>query len=128
MISQEWVSRRRFIQAGAAAGAMGVASYAGQEMKTPDKVPFVEPAKRPSDAVAKKPVQGDRIRVGFVAIGGRGRNLLNEVLKFDDVDVVAICDINADNARKAADMVEAKHKDRPGFKKPDVIVGDADKY
>jgi len=128
MNPQEYLSRRSFIRTGAAAGAMGMAAYAGQDIKTPDKVPYVEPAKSPSDAVAKTPVQGDRIRVGFVAVGGRGRGLLNEVLKFDNVDVVAICDLNADNAKNAADMVEAKHKTRPGFKKPDVVVGNPDTY
>ncbi len=128
MASQEFLSRRRFIQTGAAAGAIGVAGCAGPGNGIPGKAAHVDPAKSPATTVAKKAVQGDRIRVGFAAIGGRGRVLLGEVLKFDNVDVVAICDMNADNAKKAADLVEEKHKGRPGFKRPDVLVGDANKY
>jgi len=131
MSSHESLSRRKFIQTGAAAGALGVAGCAkpGKEIAmAPEKVPHVEPAKSPAGAVAKKPVAGDRIRVGFIAIGGRGGGLLNEVVKFDNVDVVALCDIKEERTKWAAGVVEEKHKARPNFKKPEQYHGSPDIY
>ena len=36
----------------------------------------------------------EKIRIGFIGVGNRGRSLLNEILKLDWVEVPAICDIN----------------------------------
>jgi myo-inositol 2-dehydrogenase/D-chiro-inositol 1-dehydrogenase len=128
MSPQDGLSRRKFIQTGAAAGALGVAGCAATGKKTPDHVPLVEPARLPSGGVAKKPVQGDRIRVAFIAIGGRGGGLLQEVVKFDNVDIVALCDLDEKRTKWAAGVVEEKHKNRPNFKKPDQVFGDKDAY
>ncbi|MFQ6096225.1 MAG: Gfo/Idh/MocA family protein [Armatimonadota bacterium] len=50
---------------------------------------------------------------GFIGVGGRGTHLLNNVLGFEDVDVVAICDINPANLNRACDLVERKRGKRP---------------
>ncbi|MCZ2073921.1 MAG: Gfo/Idh/MocA family oxidoreductase [Bryobacteraceae bacterium] len=46
------------------------------------------------------------LRVGFIGIGARGTGLLRTVLKFPDVTVPAVCDINESALARAASMVE----------------------
>jgi myo-inositol 2-dehydrogenase/D-chiro-inositol 1-dehydrogenase len=62
--------------------------------------------------VALKP--GEKIRVGIIGVGGRGRGAhLASLLKVPDVEVVAICDIKPDSINRALDMMK-------DVKKPDV--------
>jgi predicted dehydrogenase len=42
----------------------------------------------------QRPAASDRIRLGIVGLGSRGFNLLDELLKLNDVDVVAVCDVD----------------------------------
>ncbi len=52
----------------------------------------------------------DTVRVAFIGVGNRGSFLLRNMLKVPGVRVVAICDINADNANRAkAAATEAGH-------------------
>jgi myo-inositol 2-dehydrogenase/D-chiro-inositol 1-dehydrogenase len=51
---------------------------------------------------------GKPLRVGMIGVGGRGSHLLTQVLSIDDVEVVAICDINPGNLKRAQRMVEQK--------------------
>ncbi len=46
-------------------------------------------------------------RVAFIGVGNRGSFLLRHMLKVPGVQVVAICDVDADNLKKAADAVIA---------------------
>ena len=43
----------------------------------------------------------DKLRVAVIGCGGRGRGHLNELSKFDDVNLVAVCD-SVENARNSA--------------------------
>ena len=48
----------------------------------------------------------ENLKVGFVGLGGRGRGLMKSVLKrFDDVDVVAVCDEYEDRSAAAVEMI-----------------------
>lgn len=56
----------------------------------------------------------NKIRIGVVGYGGRGRSITKSLLlKNDDVSVVAICDEYEDRARAGADDVEAASGTRP---------------
>jgi len=59
------------------------------------------------------PAPGKPLRVGLIGVGGRGTHLLTHVLSIDGVEVVAICDINPGNLRRAQRMVEQKSGKRP---------------
>jgi predicted dehydrogenase len=48
----------------------------------------------------------DKIRVGFVGVGGMGSSTLNGFLGHADVDVAAICDVYEPNSRQARERVE----------------------
>ncbi len=56
---------------------------------------------------------GKALRVGCIGVGGRGTHLLSQVLSISGVEVVAICDINPSNLRRAQRMVEQKTGNRP---------------
>ncbi len=49
----------------------------------------------------------DTIRVAFIGVGNRGSYLLKNMLKVPGVKVVAICDIDPDNLKKAVDAATA---------------------
>ena len=51
------------------------------------------------------------VRIGFVGTGLRGGALIQQLLKLNDVEIPAICDINEENLQKAEkDIVDAGHK------------------
>jgi len=51
----------------------------------------------------------EKIRVGFIGMGGRGRGLLTAILhKFKDVEVAAICDLYPDRMEKGISIVREK--------------------
>jgi predicted dehydrogenase/type 1 glutamine amidotransferase len=61
-----------------------------------------------------RPGPNDRIGIGVIGCGGRGRHLMNICKRFPDVDIVAVCDV--DNSRlseavKAAGGKAAAYKD-----------------
>ncbi|MCG3198840.1 MAG: Myo-inositol 2-dehydrogenase [bacterium] len=93
-MSPDAITRREFLKSGSAAGlAAGLALHVSAGMAAPP---------------------GDRkLRVGWVGTGGRGRHLLGHVLKMDNLEVVAICDITPDNLDKGLEMVEEKTQKRP---------------
>jgi predicted dehydrogenase len=60
----------------------------------------------------------DRLRFGFIGVGGRGTYLLRLILQIPEVRVTAICDINEGNLKRAIKMVSDKDGSRPvGFSK-----------
>ncbi len=74
----------------------------------------------------QRPAPSDRIRVGVIGLGSRGFNLLDELLKQDDVDVTVVCDVDRLHYRDnvwgkgqsfgregAQNHVEKKGKPRP---------------
>jgi predicted dehydrogenase len=55
----------------------------------------------------------NRLRIAFVGVGNRGGYLAQRMLDVHDVDIVAICDLDEDRARKAIDVVsKGGHKPR----------------
>lgn len=58
----------------------------------------------------------ERINIGLIGVGLRGTNHLSNVLLRDDVNVVAICDIDERRNALALDMIE-----KAGHKKPKVF-------
>jgi hypothetical protein len=48
---------------------------------------------------------GKPVRIGFVGVGGRGTGLLANTLAIKNIAVPAVCDVNADAARRAAEII-----------------------
>lgn len=84
------MKRRTFIKTGSLAGATlmipGLVQGAGKQQKA---------------------------RIGFIGVGLRGRNHLNNLLLRDDVVIPAICDIDGDALAKAASMIAEKKMPAP---------------
>jgi len=56
-----------------------------------------------------KPAQGAEIRCGIIGVGGRGMGVLNGIHGSAGVRVTAICDLDDDKMKKAAELVGADH-------------------
>lgn len=69
-------SRRRFLE-GALAASAGLAAGL-----TP----------RPAPA-AQAPGATERIRIGCIGVGNRGNRLIQRIVRFDDVEIAALCDV-----------------------------------
>ena len=83
------VTRRRFLQQGAVAGAS--ASLARE--------------------AAAKPLE--QVRMGFIGVGGRGMGHVRNFLRLDKVAVKAICDVVPARVEKAQAMVAAAGQPKP---------------
>ena len=55
----------------------------------------------------------DRIQVGFIGLGGQGTGRLNEFMRHNDVDAVAVCDLDRGHLDRAAALVERKQGRQP---------------
>ena len=55
----------------------------------------------------------ERVRLGFIGVGGRGTYLLGLALGFDTVEVSAVCDIKPDRLDRALGLVEKSRSKRP---------------
>lgn len=65
----------------------------------------------------------EKVRLGFIGMGGRGTWLLRLALNRDDVEVNGVCDIKEENANNAARLVTDT-----GRKKPGIYSGSAESF
>ncbi|MBU0640327.1 MAG: Gfo/Idh/MocA family oxidoreductase [Planctomycetes bacterium] len=102
------LNRRDLFKLGALTGlgaALGGASLtgcaaAGRRMQPAPREPFhADPL--------------ERVRIGFVGVGGMGTHHLQTMLKIDGVEVRAICDIKEDHAKRGQDIVTKAGQPQP---------------
>jgi predicted dehydrogenase len=55
----------------------------------------------------------DRIRVGFIGLNGQGTGRLRGFMKHDDVDAVAVCDLDQSHLERAVALVEKEQNHKP---------------
>jgi predicted dehydrogenase len=55
----------------------------------------------------------DRIRVGFVGLGGQGTGRLNQFMKHNDAEAVAVCDVDQTHLDRAVALVEKAQGRKP---------------
>jgi predicted dehydrogenase len=56
---------------------------------------------------------GDRIQIGFIGLGGQGTGRLNQFMKQNDVDAVAVCDLDQTHLDRAVALVEKAQGRKP---------------
>jgi len=101
------INRRDFMRSVAVAGA-GLAI--GTELFASD-LPEAMPL--PSvPAVPGKPME--RVRIGFVGVGLQGTSHVENLLKVEGAEIVAVCDIVESKVARTQDMIE-----KAGFKRPE---------
>ena len=89
------VSRRKFLSATAGAAVVGLTS----------------PAVRADAGTAVQPrsaAVNERVRLGFIGCGRRGRQLMPVFQRFPDVDIRAICDVNGKCMDQAHELLGRK--------------------
>src|SRR5205085_11325655 len=60
----------------------------------------------------------ERVRLGIIGVGGRGTNLLEELLAVEKVDIKAICDVVPEKVAHAQKLVTDAGQPQPvGFSK-----------
>lgn len=55
----------------------------------------------------------ERIRVGFIGLGGMGTERLRGFMRYDDVEVAGVCDVDSSHLEKAIAEVEARKGYKP---------------
>lgn len=83
--------------AGIAAGAAIVGTSGCATTAPPTKF-----AHAPSQAPR---AEGEKIRLGFIGVGGRGRNLLQHFVEIPDAEITALCDAKKSSIAEALKMV-----------------------
>ncbi|HVM90210.1 MAG TPA: Gfo/Idh/MocA family oxidoreductase [Puia sp.] len=63
-----------------------------------------------------------KIRLGFIGVGLRGQNHLDNALRRSDVDVVAICDVDDHMLQMATDIIKKSGKPMPQIFKGDNYI------
>jgi len=88
-------SRREFIRGSAAAAVAGLG------------FPYLIPA----SVLGRggKPAPGNRVTLGCIGVGWQGGSNLKDFLEDPNVQVVAVCDIDADHLKEAKQTVDAKY-------------------
>src|SRR5262245_49732988 len=99
--------RRTFLKSAAFAG-LGLAACR----------PSATTTSAPSGATAPgtslfKTVPLERVRIGFVGVGHQGSSHVENFLRIDGVDIVAICDIHRPNLNTSLDVVVKAGQPRP---------------
>ncbi len=101
-------SRREFIRESIAAGAVASSSVLAARTAT-------------ADAASQDRVLGasDRIRIGLIGCGGQGVADLDKAIHIQNVECNALCDVDDNQAARAASRVEAITSRRPEFSSRD---------
>jgi predicted dehydrogenase len=104
------LSRRDLLKTVAWAGAsLGLSEPTIQEgLGTPaqDEKSLIEPKASHGSVIGMQFPAMDTIRMGFIGVGGRGTNLLENFLAIEQVRVTALCDIAREHVLRAQAMVE----------------------
>ncbi len=98
-------SRREFIRESIAAGAVaGSSALAGRTGIATEAA-----------SQARIPGANDRVRIGLIGCGGQGIADLDKAIRMPDVECIAVCDVDDNQAAKATNRVESITKQRPAF-------------
>lgn len=99
-------SRRDLLKAGAAAGLGLALARPGEELLGAES-----PAVRARYPWVLPPME--RVRIGFVGVGGMGMVHVNNLLAIPGAELVAICDVVPEKVTRAQDLVASKGFARP---------------
>ncbi|MCP4452932.1 MAG: Gfo/Idh/MocA family oxidoreductase, partial [Planctomycetes bacterium] len=91
------VNRRRFLKTAAKAGVCLA-------------IPQIIPASALGKNGSVPP--SERIRLGCIGIGNRGRYVLSCFLQQPDLHCVAVCDVRGDNRQRAKNQIDAANGDK----------------
>ena len=104
MSSEGKVTRRDFVRHTGMAGLGFAAASAAQAARNPG-----------GRAAADRRAIGanDKVRMALIGCGGMGRANMRSFMKRDDVEIIGVCDVDANRQRDTAAEVEKKYGRRP---------------
>lgn len=112
-------NRRTFLEGAALAGlglVLGSERGAAATASRDPSRPGLEPVPTPFAAPAGFTVPAlERVRMGFVGVGLQGGGHVENYLKIDGVEIVALCDIDAARAEEVAGWVTAAGRKKPAL-------------
>ncbi len=108
--STDRITRREFVaQAGKTAAVAGLALSAASAASAAQTVRAAAPA-----AVSRRVIgANDKIRMALIGCGGMGRANLDSFMGHSDVEVIGVCDVDANHLNDAAAAVENKYGRKP---------------
>ena len=108
------ISRRNFIKRTAIGGA---GLMVATDILRPDLL--ADTPKSTNPTMIGVPFEAkERVRLGMIGVGGRGSNLLENLLEVEKVDIKAICDLDPEKVAHAQKAVTDKGQAQPaGFSK-----------
>lgn len=80
-----------------------------------DRRTFLASAALTASAARISAADGERLKVGFIGVGNRGTALLRNFLDAKLGDVVAVCDIKPENAKRAATLITGAGQKEPAL-------------
>ena len=101
---RDFIKRSALAGVGLAVGSVALAEEIQQKLKTPP--PLVPKA---------KPME--KVRIGYVGVGGMGTSHVSNLLKIKGAEIVAVCDIVESHALRAQNMAV-----KAGQKKPEIYT------
>ncbi len=108
--NRHW-SRRGFLAVAGAAGAgMGLVAGSPASGEAPG-TPEPRPGQERVFGLKCPPL--DKVRIGFIGVGGRGSSLLGNLLDLDGVEIKAICDLVPGRVQGAQQRVVARGQPKP---------------
>ena len=112
---RDLLRRRDLLKLGAAGLGLGATSSLAPELLLAGSGPGPQvrpaPGAAPETPFAAPPLE--TVRVGFVGVGLQGGSHVENFLKLDGVEIVALCDINEPRAREVAGWVKAAARAEP---------------
>lgn len=116
------LDRREFLTRGSAAAvALALAGVAAAaDDVTTSSTGGTGPSGKPSENHPEPEGTGDAtsLRIGLIGCGPRGMDLLRGLLRYPEIEIPAICDINVEHLNQGLDAVEKARRKRPeGFSK-----------
>jgi hypothetical protein len=109
--SQDLFSRRDFLTMTCAASAS-----LGMGMATGTSAPKPKRSQQRLFGLEFPPLE--KVRIGFIGVGGRGTSLLSNLLDIEGVEIKAICDVVPDRVNSAQKLVTSRGQPEPaGYSK-----------
>jgi hypothetical protein len=104
-------SRRAFLRVTAAGGVAAGAARVLAQSSTPAAQPPSKPGQKNVLKLKCPPL--DKVRIGFIGVGGRGSSLLGNLLEIEGVEIKAVCDLVAARVQAAQRRVTARGQPEP---------------
>ncbi len=108
--TEERRNRRDFLKLGALAG-LGTALSSAALTGCAGGARRMTMGPAPQEPFFTDPI--DRVRIGFVGVGGMGTNHVNQLLQCEGAEIVAVCDIREQHAQRASSIIRKAGQPAP---------------